>query len=147
MGKGMASNSDTGLRWSRRVMIRYSLLQLPELAALVLGLLLIRKWVDIPSGLFWVILGVWILKDVVLYPFVWRAYDDRAGRTADSLVGKKGIAEERLAPSGYVRVRGELWRAETKGAGYVIERGGSVRVVNREGLTLLVEPWRSGEGA
>ncbi|NIO09412.1 MAG: nodulation protein NfeD, partial [Deltaproteobacteria bacterium] len=63
-------------------------------------------------------------KDVVMFPFVWRYYDrpNRSGNV-NSMVGVQGIVEERLAPSGYVRVHGELWQAEVVGGGPVIGRG------------------------
>ena len=55
------------------------------------------------------------------------------------MIGERAIVRERLAPSGYVKVRGELWRAEKSGDGPAIESGQPVRVVKREGLTLFVE--------
>lgn len=136
-----SGNKSKGELWSRRVVIRYSLLQLPELAGLILVLLLIRLWIDLPEWLEWAIVAAWVLKDVVLYPLVWRAYDDRGQGARDALIGKRGIAEERLAPSGYVRVRGELWRAEVWGTGAAIEKGEAVRIRDMEGLTVTVEPW------
>ena len=55
---------------SYRIIIRYSLLQLPAIA-LVIGLLyLVRRWVDIPLWLHWGIIIVWIAKDIILFPFV-----------------------------------------------------------------------------
>jgi membrane-bound serine protease (ClpP class) len=55
------------------------------------------------------------------------------------MIGERGFAKERLAPKGYVRVRGELWRAETINGGPPIERGQSVKIVKMDGLTLFVE--------
>jgi membrane-bound ClpP family serine protease len=80
-----------------------------------------------------------VLKDAILFPFVWRAYDwDRSGR-ADSMDGLRGRAVEPLAPSGYVRVRGELWRAEVSGGRLPVEAGQTVLIRGSRGLTLLVE--------
>lgn len=54
--------------------------------------------------------------------------------------GARGIAKERLAPSGYVFVRGELWKAVLmKGSPPIEEREG-VLVHAKEGLTLVVQP-------
>lgn len=123
----------------RPIYLRYILLNIPALAAVILILNIIQHWVVLPAWLFWSILGFWIIKDVVLFPVVWRAYDwDRPGRSR-SMIGEQGVARDRLAPSGYVRVRGELWRAEKLGDGPPIEAGQSVKIVKMEGLTLFVE--------
>ena len=56
-----------------------------------------------------------------------------------SLVGTEGIVEERLAPSGYIRVHGELWQAEIIGEGRPIEKGAVVQIQGIRGLLLLVQ--------
>ena len=53
------------------------------------------------------------------------------------LVGARGQAVERLAPAGYVKVEGELWRAEAAGA--EIAAGTAIVVREARGLTLRVE--------
>ena len=115
-------------RWSRRVVIKYPLLQLPALVFLALILYLIRLWVQMPAWLIWGMVGLWVVKDVILFPFVWRSYDqDRLG-DANSMVGLHGVAKDRLAPSGYVEVHGELWQAEVMEGASTVENGGSIRV-------------------
>jgi len=52
------------------------------------------------------------------------------------LVGKLGVARERLAPEGHVLIQGELWRAVAEGGPF--EPGTQVRVVAVDGLTLRV---------
>ena len=122
----------------RSVYVRYILLNIPEFAAVLLILVVIQYWVFIPGWLLGSIIGFWIVKDVVLFPFIWRAYDwDRAGRSR-SMIGERGIAKEKLAPAGYIQVHGELWRAERLGEGPPIEAGQPVRVTKMEGLTLFV---------
>ena len=122
------------------IYLRYILLNIPGLAAVILILIIIQHWVVLPVWLFWSIIGFWIVKDVVLFPFVWRAYDwERSGRSR-SMIGEHGIAKERLAPKGYVQVRGELWRAEIIDSGPPIEMGQSVKIVKMDGLNLFVEP-------
>jgi membrane-bound ClpP family serine protease len=44
---------------------------------------------------------------------------------------------ERLAPSGMVRLDGELWRALAEGA---VDVGSDVEITGNEGLTLKVRP-------
>ena len=123
----------------RPIYIRYILLNIPGLAAVILILIIVQYWLVLPAWLFGSIIGFWIVKDAVLFPFVWRAYDqERSGRSR-SMIGRHGIAKERLAPKGYVQVHGELWRAEKIDDGPAIEMGQSVKIIKMEGLTLFVE--------
>ena len=56
------------------------------------------------------------------------------------MIGARGIAIERLAPTGFINVQGELWKAERIGKGPLIEKGEMVRVVKIRGLKLFIEP-------
>lgn len=51
--------------------------------------------------------GIISLRMALLRPAMW---EDR-----NSMVGAQAIAENRVAPSGYVRVHGELWQGEERG--------------------------------
>lgn len=126
-------------QWTPKILLRYALLQLPSQALVVLVLVVVRRWVDLPSWFFWSCIACWVLKDVILFPFVWRAYDWDRAADAHSMVALRGEAVEQLAPTGYVRVRGELWRAEVVGERRLIEAGETVAVRGSRGLTLLVE--------
>ncbi|RLE38712.1 hypothetical protein DRJ17_03200 [Candidatus Woesearchaeota archaeon] len=55
----------------------------------------------------------------------------------EKLIGEVGVALKDLRPDGEVRVLGEIWRARSLSG--VIKKGEKIRVVKREGLTLLVE--------
>jgi membrane protein implicated in regulation of membrane protease activity len=123
----------------RPIYIRYILLNIPGLAAVILILIIIQHWVVLPVWLFWSVIGFWVVKDAALFPFVWRAYDGEGPGRSRSMIGERGIAKERLAPAGYVQVRGELWRAVKIDNGPPIEMGQSVKIVKMEGLTLFVE--------
>jgi membrane protein implicated in regulation of membrane protease activity len=127
-------------RWSARIVARYALFQVPAVVILFLILLLARRWVDIPAWFFWGLVALWVAKDVILFPFTWRAYERKDVGRANSMIGARGIAEDRLAPSGYIRIHGELWQGEVMGGGPPIDRGGSVRVRKIRNLTLLVQP-------
>lgn len=133
-------------KWSTPILVRYWLLQLPGLALLVFILIFVKRWVDLPAWIFWGSVAIWVVKDAILYPFVWRAYDWDRPEGANSMVGARGIAKERLAPSGYVQVRGELWKAELMEGSPAIEEGEGVRVEETRGLTLLVQPSQEESG-
>ncbi|MBW2486473.1 MAG: NfeD family protein, partial [Deltaproteobacteria bacterium] len=97
-------------RIPKPIYFRYILLNIPGLAAVILILIIIQHWVVLPVWLFWSIVAFWVVKDAVLFPFVWQAYDwERSGQSR-SMIGERGIAKERLAPAGYVQIYGELWR-------------------------------------
>lgn len=127
-------------RWSARIVVRYAVLQLPEMALLIVILMLVRQWINLPAWLSWGLVTVWIVKDIVLFPFVWHAYDWNRSEDTNPMVGRRGVAVERLDPSGYVQVHGELWRSEVIEPGPPIEKGKHVRIRGMRGLTLLVEP-------
>jgi membrane-bound ClpP family serine protease len=83
---------------------------------------------------------VWLAKDMLLFPLVRRAYDDRNPNNAHSMSGVQGRAVEMLDNSGFVLVRGVLWRAEVAGARRAIYKDELVRVQGSRGLVLLVQP-------
>ena len=123
--------------WSGRALKKYILLQLPGLVLLILLLIVFERWIDIPGWTFWGIIGLWVAKDVILFPFVWRAYDSDPPE-GEWMFGEHGIAMERLDPSGYIFVRGELWKAVLTEDGSPVEKGEKVRVLGKNGLTLIV---------
>jgi membrane-bound serine protease (ClpP class) len=57
----------------------------------------------------------------------------------DEVVGMEGVVERDLDPSGTVYVARESWSAILEGGGSA-PRGTKVRVIRKEGLTLIVEP-------
>jgi membrane protein implicated in regulation of membrane protease activity len=125
--------------WSGRALLKYTLLQIPGLIALVLILLLAKRWVDLPVWLNISILTLWIVKDAVLFPFVWRAYDKEQPGDPLSMIGQRAIAQERLNPNGYASVRGELWKVEIAEGEPPVEEGTVLRVKEMQGLKLVVE--------
>ncbi len=70
--------------------------------------------------------------------FFWiRLSRRRAARVgAETLIGARAVATSECRPEGQVRVGGELWHARCPGGAAA---GEPVRVVAREGLSLLVE--------
>lgn len=126
--------------WSGRILLKYTLIQLPGIVILFLVLVWIQQWIEIPSWLKWGLIGLWVSKDVILYPFVWRSYEWGSSEDKDPMIGQNGIVQDRLDPLGHVFVRGEIWNARVAEDGLTIEKGQNVRVLKSRGLTLLVEP-------
>ena len=122
--------------WSARIMQRYMLLQAPGVLILILVLILVRQWIDLSTLFICGLVALWVAKDLILFPFLWRAYD---WDQDNQMIGTRGIAEERLAPSGYVYIHGELWQVEVMKGHPPIERGETVRVRGIDGLKLLVQ--------
>jgi membrane protein implicated in regulation of membrane protease activity len=117
---------------------RYWLLQVPGWGVLTAALVLVHRYFDLSYGWALVIFAAWLLKDWALYPVLKEHFELRHEEPAQSMVGQRAIAEQPLRPRGYVRLRGELWRADV-GEGDGIEPGAEVVVVGVEGLILRVK--------
>ncbi len=124
-------------------MSRYALYQIPDVAIFVLILYVIHRWVGLSLGGCIGLAILWLVKYVIVFSFVWRSYDRPRPGDVRSLIGTEGTVEERLEPSGYVRVHGELWRAEVIGKTMAIEKGEAVLIERAYGLTLLVKPFQT----
>lgn len=121
-----------------RTLTRYLLLQVPSWLLVALLLAGLHQWIALSP---WVAIGLlvlWVAKDFVLYPSVRSAYEPSAQSASEQLIGMQGIARERLAPYGYVQVRGELWRATAEPLDRPILPGTPIRVRHADGLTLIV---------
>ena len=122
----------------RRVIVRYALFQIPDLAIFLLIMLALEWWVDLSSWFARSLIGLWVIKDFILFPFLWPAFEPPPAGSGRSLIGAAGIVEKELAPSGFVRVHGELWRAEATPEDLKVKKGEQVVVQNAYGLTLVV---------
>ena len=126
--------------WSGLVLAKYWALQLPAMVLVIVVLLAVEDGLAWPQWIVWTIVAVWVAKDAILYPFLWRAYDPSDPAALPyRMEGAKGIAVDRIDPSGFVRIAGELWRAELSRGASRIEEGETVQVDARHGLTLLVQ--------
>lgn len=118
---------------TRRVIVRYVLFQVPGTVLLGVALVAASRMWDLPAWLALLILGLWMLKDALLFPFVRKAYEPHG----TELPGPEAVVTDALAPEGYVRVGGELWRARLRRG--EAPPGTRVRVTDIRGLTLVVE--------
>ena len=101
---------------------------------LLLALLLL---LFVPSP--WNVIGAVATGAVGLFEVAYwqrRMRREKVQTGVENLVGATGEAAERLAPSGHVRVLGELWQANSSSE---LPRGARVRVVAVHGLVLEVE--------
>ena len=142
---GGENSADAGApaRWTRaRVVARYALFQIPDLALLSLVLAVAVRWWDLPVRGALLLVACWVVKDVLMFPVTRVAFEPGGATPSDRLTGAEGIARESLDPRGYVRVGSELWRAAVRPEHAPVASGARVRVVGVRGLTLLVEPAR-----
>ena len=122
------------------VVLRYALFQLPELAIAAIVLLVLVR-LDLLSPTWgWILLGLWLFKELALFPFVRRAYEHADASATSSLIGKSAVVTERLDLQGTVRIGPELWWARLPPGAEPVEEGAQVCVTAVEGLTLHVDP-------
>jgi len=127
------------------VLAKYLLLQLPGWGAAALILWALVEWMGLPAWVAVLLLGADVAKDLVLFPFLRHAYGNEPSKLIgpETLLGARAIVEDELTPLGWVRVRGERWRAEAR-AGAPLGRGLSVVVRGVRGLRLEVEAEDAG---
>jgi membrane protein implicated in regulation of membrane protease activity len=123
---------------SRTVVARYTLFQLPELLLVVIALTALVGLGVVSRDVAWLRGGLWVVKEIVLFPFVRRAYEPSDPSATTSLVGANAIVTERLDPTGRVRIGPETWVAKLPVASEPVEVGATVGVKSVEGLTLHV---------
>ncbi len=122
---------------SRQVVLRYTLMQLPEMVIVVLLVTLLGQWTIIPWWAVLIVIALWVIVNIIMFPFVWRAYDKN---TTSPMFGSQGITADSLSPNGYVRIHGEMWRAKVIEGCSFIQKGETVKVTGIRGLTLIVQP-------
>jgi len=126
-----------GLTW--KTTLRYYAIQFPSYLGVIILLIFLRWLTNLPIWSIWTLTIIWVLKDIIIFPFVWKAYDTHSPKLANKLIGGEGIAKERLAPSGYVQVNGELWKAVTKEGLPPIAKNETVKICGVSGMMLIVE--------
>ncbi len=115
---------------------KYVLLQIPGWVILGVVLFFLWKWDWISIEIAWGIFALGFLKDLILYPYLRKAYEPGGKSGSARLIGVRGIARDPLQPSGYVQINGELWQAVTEGD--PIPSGTQVQVLSVRGLKLRV---------
>lgn len=121
-----------------RELRRYLLWQLPGWCLLALILAWLIAVLNLPAWTGAAVFSLFVAKDLLLFPALRVAFRPSPARAWP--IGARGHAIEPLEPSGYVRVSGELWKAEVFGPEGQIPAGSAVVVREARGLTLLVDP-------
>ncbi len=135
MNKGQKRKS-----WTLRILAKYLLIQAPSWVLWALVLILVRHWIPFPRWVIPAFVAVWAAKDIIMFRFVWRAYDSEIGRRGHPRPGAQGVVVKELSPEGYVQIDGELWRAQLARKNRSAAEGQTVWVRDVKGLTLIVEP-------
>ncbi len=112
------------------------LFQIPEWSLVALILLGVHNYTEAPAWLLVAGAVGFAVKDVLLYPWMKRAYEKVGADPGEHLVGRLATVVEGLKPHGWVRVNAELWRAVADHG--EIETGAAVRVEALEGHELRV---------
>ena len=136
----MGPQPENPTRWNRRTLYKYSLFQIPGVILIIIGLALFDYWIDLPGWIWALTLGVWVAKDALMFPFLWRSFDDRYQAHTYLPLNQTATVVERIDPVGRVRFRNELWGAELAEGVEPIELDITVRVVEAKGLLLVVAP-------
>jgi membrane protein implicated in regulation of membrane protease activity len=121
-----------------RVFGRYLVFQVPGWIIVGAALMAAIRWWQVAEPVAWLLLALFVTKDLVLFPLVRKAYEPSSGVGVRALVGCSAIARDALTPSGYVSVGSELWRAELREGGSA-PAGSGLRVVELNGMTLIVD--------
>ncbi len=116
----------------------YLLLQFPDTVLAGVILVVLHRWAGLPIAWAVVAFVVWIVKDIAMYPLARSVFaPSRTG--SEAFIGARGIAKDALAPVGYIKFNGELWRAESCRPEQAIPAGTRVVVRAVQGLTFLVD--------
>ena len=118
---------------------RYTKLQIPGWILTVIALCWIYQTLGISLWLAISIFVCWTVKDFVLYPFLRSSYDLVTHPRINDLIGLNGTTVDRLAPDGYVQVRGELWRATSQKPTEALKKNTPILVIGSQKGSLIVK--------
>lgn len=111
----------------------YLAAQLPGWVLALIAVAALSEWTALPGRVAVLVVILWIVKDLLLFPAMRRYY--RSDPAERRIVGQRGTAVTDIAPTGFVRVRGELWQAASDDN---IAAGSEIYVRDIHGLKLTV---------
>ena len=117
---------------------RYLLFQTPGwvVVGAIAGAL--NAWFGLAPRIGLAMVGLVVVSDVLLYPFFRHSYEAPHQTGPESLIGERAAVVRALAPDGYVKLRGERWKARLLEPHERAEVGETVEALGLRGLTLLV---------
>lgn len=118
--------------------VRYLVFQLPSWALVLAVAWSLDTWTELPRWLLVAGCGLFVAKDVVLYPFVRAAYEHTPHDPGQHLAGALGRVVVALEPEGWVEIGAERWRARSPDGEGPVEVGAAVRVRAMDRHTLVV---------
>ena len=124
----------------RSILLKYALYQVPDTALAFLVLWILVEWAGVSPWLAVCLAVLWIVKDILMFPLLWHSFGGTDPANGYGLVGEEGVVVETCDPHGYVRVRGETWKAEPAEGGRPIAAGTRIVVTGGSGLTLRITP-------
>jgi membrane protein implicated in regulation of membrane protease activity len=93
----------------------------------------------------WWILAILLAIELGISIFTYimgrRALSKKLMYGPDAIIGSEGVVATAFNPTGYVKIRGELWKASCQSS---LKVGDEVVVTEMEGLKLMVVPKTSG---
>ena len=116
-----------------------------EEAALAVGVLwgLPKLGIHMPLWVLIIVMLAWGTYTVITYRMGSRALRKKPVNGLMAMVGGEGKVVSPLVPEGLVRIKGELWRAES--ASGEIDTGEEITVVGQDRLKLIVCKRSSGD--
>lgn len=122
-----------------RILLRYCLFQIPGIMLGGIAIFLLWHWKVLNTAWALTLFGLWVLKDVLLYPYSKPALEDPPPTGSQALISCKGLVRTDVRWRGLVEVQGERWQARSQD-GSLIRAGTRVQVVDAQGLLLVVVP-------
>ncbi|WP_296758189.1 NfeD family protein [Thioalkalivibrio sp.] len=118
---------------------RYTLLQFLGWALVLLVVLVLLRWGWINTTAAWIVVVLWLAKDVLLYPLYRSALavESAVSPGVEAMVGRVGNCRTEVNGRGMIEVQGERWLARSAD-GTRITPGLRVQVVGHDGMILQV---------
>ena len=107
--------------------------------ALTAALIWLLPLFNINIPMWWIvfILVIFLIYSYIMYRIGHPTVLYKSVSDPNSIIGNEGVVEVALNPEGYVRVRGELWKASS--ADGPLDKGDEIKVTGLAGMKLTVE--------
>ncbi len=88
-------------------------------------------------------IGVTILYFYVKYRIYKPVFNKPILQPRDEIIGQVGVSITDLAPRGQIKLRNEIWSGRSDSG--TIRQGTKVKVINMDGIQIIVEPLQDSE--